>query len=342
MSQITKVLITGITGYIGGSVYSHLSKYSGFSSLEITVILRSADKADNLKKLGINAVVGAHDDVQVMESLAAEADVVIAIADTNNIQAAKATLAGLKKRYAVTGIPPAFIHTSGTAVIMDNAAGDRPSDTIYDDSNVAQIESIPDTAPNRKVELTLVNADKEGYVRTYIVVPSTIYGTPTGVLVDQGLQNPFSLQVPGLIKASANRGRAGMVGQGKNIWPNVHIDDVAQLYVDLLDSIRKNPSTGHGRDGYYYAENGEHTLYEVGKSIGEVLVEKGITDKVEPTSFTKEEVDKYYQGSTFMGTNARCRASHSRSIGWKPRFTKGDLLASIYAEYEALEKAGKI
>ncbi|KAF9531406.1 hypothetical protein CPB83DRAFT_917504 [Crepidotus variabilis] len=342
MSSKTKILITGITGYIGGAVYSHLTKHSDFTSFEITALVRSTDKAEKLKKLGINAVVGAHDDVKLMESLAAEADIVIATADADNVQAATATLAGLKKRYASSGIPPTFIHTSGTGVLTDGAAGEHSGDVIYDDSNVNQIESIPDIAIHRNVDLLLVNADKEGYVRTYIILPSTIYGIATGVLVDQEIQNPFSQQVPSLIKSSVKRGQAGVVGQGKNIWPDVHIDDVAQLYVVLLDSIRKNPSTGHGRDGYYFGENGEHTLYEVGKAIGEVLVAKGKTGDPEPTTFTKEELATYFKGSTYLGTNSRCRANHSRSIGWQPRFTKDDLLASIDAEYEGLKKAGKL
>lgn len=65
----------------------------------------------------------------------------------------------------------------------------------------------------------------QGYVKTYIVLPSTIYGLASGPLVDAGLQNSHSQQIPTLVKTSLDRGRAGMVGAGKNIWPNVHIDE---------------------------------------------------------------------------------------------------------------------
>jgi hypothetical protein len=64
-----------------------------------------------------------------------------------------------------------------------------------------------------------------GYVKVYIILPSTIYGIATGELVDRGVQNPHSVQVPALIHAALDRGRAGMVGKGKNLWPNVHIDE---------------------------------------------------------------------------------------------------------------------
>jgi hypothetical protein len=127
-------------------------------------------------------------------------------------------------------------------VLIDDAAGDNTSDTIYDDANPDQIESIADTQPHRNVDVELLKADKDGalqlffgsnylslyllgYVKVYIILPSTIYGIAGGVLVDAGIQNPHSQQVPLLIKASLGRGRAGMVGAGKNVWPNVDIEE---------------------------------------------------------------------------------------------------------------------
>jgi hypothetical protein len=59
----------------------------------------------------------------------------------------------------------------------------------------------------------------------YIILPSTIYGIATGKLVELGIQNPYSVQIPGLINASLDRGQGGMIGLGKNIWPNVSIED---------------------------------------------------------------------------------------------------------------------
>ena len=44
-------------------------------------------------------------------------------------------------------------------------------------------------------------------------------------LVAAGVSNPHSVQVPALIKAAFDRKRAGVVGPGKALWPDVHIDD---------------------------------------------------------------------------------------------------------------------
>lgn len=62
-------------------------------------------------------------------------------------------------------------------------------------------------------------------MRTYIILPSTIYGIAKNPLVDAGLQNPQSQQIPALIKAALSRGTAGVVGKGLALWPDVHIDD---------------------------------------------------------------------------------------------------------------------
>jgi hypothetical protein len=149
-------------------------------------------------------------------------------------------------------------------------------------------------------------------VKVYIILPSTIYGIATGKLVELGIQNPHSIQIPSLINASLARGQGGMVGLGKNIWPNVHVGDrtrllpykyqyaslklciVADLYIVLFNGIKSNPLVGHGREGYYFGENGEHTLYDIGKAISQALVEVGRGKHSEPTTLTEEEGNKYF------------------------------------------------
>ncbi|KAF9565249.1 NAD(P)-binding protein [Agrocybe pediades] len=338
MSSKTNILMTGVTGYIGGSVLARFLAHPDFPSFNITTLVRSPEKAEKLKALGVEAVVGSHSDEKLVEVLAAKSDVVIAMADADNYEAATATLRGLKKRNAETGTTPIFIHTSGTGVLADNAKGDFHTETIYNDADPDQIESLPDTQLHRNVDLEIVRADKEGYLKSYIVLPSTIWGIATGVLVEKGIQNPHSLQVPLLIRASLDRGRGGMVGTGKNIWPDVNIEEVADLYIVLFNSICTNAPTGHGREGFYFGEGGEHTMYEVGKAIAEALVALGRSDNPEPSTFTPEEINKYFEGSTYLGTNSRCRANRSRAIGWNPVKTKDDFIASIKAEVEALAR----
>ena len=54
------------------------------------------------------------------------------------------------------------LHSNNVAVLFDDAAGNHSTDTIYDDANPGQIETLPDTQIHRNVELELIKADQEG------------------------------------------------------------------------------------------------------------------------------------------------------------------------------------
>ncbi|KAG7089743.1 hypothetical protein E1B28_011397 [Marasmius oreades] len=335
MPSKIKVLITGATGYVGGSVLSRFLSRSDAPSFDFRAIVRSPEKAEKLKEFGITPIVGSHNDERIMVEACSKVDVAIAMADCDDLVAAKLTLQGLKKRFKETGKPPIFINTSGTGVLRDDANGMYATKIIYNDEDVAQLETLPPSQPHRNVDLAIIAADKEGYIKSYIILPSTVYSIARGRLFEAGISHPYSIQLPGLIKLSILRGRAGMVGQGRNFWPNVDIHELADLYSILYDSISSNPTTGHGREGFYFGENGEHSLYEAAKGIGEALVKLGKAETSEPNSFTEEEVTKYFR-SGMMGSNARCRANRSKAIGWKPNKGTADMLASLKPEAEAI------
>jgi hypothetical protein len=64
------------------------------------------------------------------------------------------------------------------------------------------------------------------------------------------------------------------------------------LYIILYDAIVSDPSTAHGREGFYFGENGEYTLYEACKAISEAMLARGKGQTLEPTPFTEEEYKK--------------------------------------------------
>ena len=69
----------------------------------------------------------------------------------------------------------------------------------------------------------------------------------------------------------------------------------------------------HGVKGYYIGANGEHSWYEISKAIGEALVKLGRANDPEPTSFTKEELEKYFAVSE---RTARLRTGKlTKSVG---------------------------
>ncbi|KAH8990309.1 hypothetical protein EDB92DRAFT_1865722 [Lactarius akahatsu] len=323
------------SGYIGGSVLQRLLDHPKSDTFEITALVRNADKATLLNTVGVNTAVASLSDLDKLTELAAASDIIIHTADADDQNAAKAILRGLKARYDQTGKVPIYIHTSGTGVLTDNAAGLHDTDVVYADTDPEQIESLSDTAAHRLVDREVVAADKEGYVRTYIVLPSTIYGIATGKLFDLGISHAHSIQLPVAIKASLDRGQGGVIGEGKNIWPNVEVHEQAELYQIILDAALSDPNTPHGRDGYYFGASDEYRLYDLAKAYSQVLYDLGKGKSPEPTSFTAEEAQKYF-GGVWLGSNSRCKAERGKALGWKPTKTTKDFFNSVRADVEAI------
>lgn len=343
MSAQSQVLFLGGTGYLGSAV---LSRFLALETKhQFTVLTRSEEKAkliDQIRPGQVKAVQGTHQDLDLIEKLASENDITFNCADSDDLDLTKAVLKGMAKRKNATGHRPILIHTSGTGTLIDDARGAYPSETIYSDLRanptgkppVLFLDSLPPTAFHRNVDLEIIEADKQALIRAFIILPSTIYGINKTELAEKGVGNPQSQQVPNLIKASIDRGRAGMVGNGQNIWPNVHINDTSELFVKVYEYSVSGKKGNHGTSGYYFAESGEYTQFALAQTIGRVLVNMKIAQDTEPTTFSQEEVDKYYNGSYYAGTNSRCRADHSRSIGWRPKKTAGDFFASVEEEVQ--------
>lgn len=210
--------------------------------------------------------------------------------------AATAILAGSKARFKSTGVAPIYIHTSGTGVMSDDAGGtlyDPEKLPLYDDSNRAVMDSLPDTAFHRNVDLLVLGGDAEGYVKSYIVLPSTIYGILKGKLVDAGIANPLSIQVPIAIKASIARGQGGMIGKGENEWPHVEIHELANLYLRLLKAAVAGTAP-RGRDGLYIGENGTYLIKDAAATYTRALHAAGRSRTSEPDSFTEEEITRFF------------------------------------------------
>jgi len=73
---------------------------------------------------------------------------------------------------------------------------------------------------------------------------------------------------------------------------------VADAFVVLYDAIVDgiSPALAHGREGYYFTENGEHTYYDLTKAIGSALVKLGKATSSGPTTFTEDEIKKLFGG----------------------------------------------
>jgi hypothetical protein len=89
----------------------------------------------------------------------------------------------------------------------------------------------------------------------------------------------------------------------------------------------------HGESGFYFAENGEHTLLSVAQAIGQTMVDAGKATDPEPSPFTQAESQQYFGGVTrYLDSNSRCKADRGKKLGWRPKKTTKELLSSIKQE----------
>ena len=101
------IFITGATGFIGGSVASHLLQ----AGHAVRGLVRNQDDADALTSFGVTPVLRDLDDRDVLIHEAQRAEAVVNAASSDHRSSVEALLEGLRD----TGKP--FLHTSGSSVI---------------------------------------------------------------------------------------------------------------------------------------------------------------------------------------------------------------------------------
>lgn len=293
------VFVTGASGYIGGSVAAQLMR----AGHRVRGLVRSADKAAMLKTLGIEPIEGTLDQAEVLTREAKRADAVVNAANSDHRGAVEALIAGL------AGSNKPLIHTSGSSVIADIANGE-PSDNVFDEDR-STWRPVPDKQPRADLDRDIVAAAARG-VRSIVLCNTLIYGHGLGAHRD-------SVQVPRLVE-KAREGVARHIGRGLNIWSNVHIEDMADLYLLALDKAQ--PGT------FLFVENGEASFRDKTAAIAKALKVMG----PEPWSID-EAIRAWGKGTAVyaMGANSRVRAAKARqTLGWAPKH--GSVLAWIAKE----------
>lgn len=283
------IFMTGATGYIGGTVAHHLLD-DGHS---LRGLVRDAEKGRRLASFGVEPVIGGLDDAALLAAEARRADAVINTASSDHRGAVDAFLEGL------AGSNKPFIHTSGSSIVADDAHGDAASDKFYDEDT--PVDPVPGKQARVAIDRTIRDASRRG-VRSIVVCPTMIYGNGLGLARD-------SAQIPGLAKRARAWGVVRHVGKGLNVWSNVHVEDVADLY---RLALAKAPA-----GAFYFAENGEASYRAICAAIARRLKLDG--PQAWPFEEAARELGENSAAYTF-GSNSRVRARRARSeLGWHPK-----------------------
>jgi nucleoside-diphosphate-sugar epimerase len=282
-----KIFLTGASGYIGGTVALRLVA----AGHQVRGLCRSRDKAEPLRSLDIEPVLGNLDDNELLAREAEAADGVCNIASSDHRACVEALILAMK------GSGKVLIHTSGSSVIGDDARGNASTEKIFSDFD--ELIVAPAKQARREIDLMVLNARG---LRSMVICPSLIYGLGAGL-------NQDSIQIPTLVRRAKEAGAVKVIGNGRNRWSNIHIDDLADLYALALEQ---------GLAGsFYFAENGENSFVELGQAIAERL-KLGAVQSID-ADLTAESWGQASAYFTF-GSNSRVRGERARAeLGWRPR-----------------------
>lgn len=283
------VFITGSTGFIGGSVAVRLVA----AGHTVHGLARTEAQAAQLSELGIKPVLGDLADGAVLRREARSADAVVNAASSDDLAAVETLMD------ALAGTGKTFIHTSGSSVVADHANGEWAGGTVYDEDT--PVRPVPGKAQRAALDQQVIRAATERGLRSIVLCNSMIYGNGLGL-------KPHSAQIPLLLAQARQSGIARHVGHGLNIWSNVHIEDVSELYLLALN---------HAPAGsFYYVENGEASYAQITAAIAERL---GLGA---PQGWPIEEAIREWgagRASYSLGSNSRVSSRRARNeLGWKP------------------------
>ncbi len=281
-------LVIGASGYIGGSVASKLLAMG----LSVSGTTSSAERSEELKKVGIEPAVGSYKDPDFIRKLASAADIVINCADSDARGLVETILDILK------GTEKKFVHTSGSSIVSDTACGEY-SEKIYDETT--PIKPVPEKEARVAIDRLILDAASTG-LHTVVICPCMIYGRGLGLSKE-------SIQIPALINQAKKSKIARCIGRGMNVWSTVHIEDLVELY-----ALAAGDSVPAGT--FLFAENGEVTFKSLASEIKKSLQ---LSAPVEEWPLN-EAIAEWGEGMAqfALGSNSRIRGKKSRELGWKP------------------------
>ena len=308
---------TGTTGYIGGdALYLISQKHPDW---ELTALVRNSDKGAKVAAVypSIRLVYGDLDSVELIEEEAAGTDIVYHFANCDHEASATAIAKGLARRQRSGA--SYWIHTSGTGIlgIGTLASGKFGSalPRIYNDwDGVEELKSHPDEAPHRKVDKIVLSSYSDK-VKTAIVCPPTIYGP------GRGPDNTRSIQAYKVAEAFLKHKKAFKIGKGENVWHEVHVQDLSELYLLLGEAATNGgPPATWNEEGYYLAENGSFVWGDIMQGIANIAAERGLIPENTVEEISPDEADKYFpRAKYYVGTSSRgVSIRGKRLLGWKP------------------------
>lgn len=203
-----RVFITGATGYIG----FHVAKTFRREGYEVWGLTGSKEKSTNLARNEIMPIVDGLQPAQSFRRVASKSDVIIHTAIDNqdalgalDQQTTKILLDVVRN----SAISKTLVYTSGTWVLGNS-----------------EHQKLTEESPYKPIEEVFWRPQVEEMVlegNGIVIRPGVVYGKSGGMT---GMW----------FQGASNGGVVQIVGEGQNHWAMVHVDDLAQGYLQAIQS----------------------------------------------------------------------------------------------------------
>lgn len=278
------VFLTGATGYIGSAVAAELLR----AGHRVRGLTRSPERAAELKSAGLEPVVGELARPETYAVAAAGCDAAVHLGyepGPRTEEVDRAALTALLAAARGAGPLMAVVYTSGVWVL-----GARRGGPAVEEDPPAPLSVVSWRPALESAALTAGG----GALAVAVVRPGCVYGGRGGLYGRMLLAAVEDHEVP-------------LVGNGRNAWAAVYLDDLARLYRLVLE--RRAQGLFHATDG------ASEPLLEVAESFLEAA--GGGSVSVRPLSEALREMGPFAEG---LAIDQRVSSAKARDqLGWRPQ-----------------------
>ncbi|CAG9939610.1 unnamed protein product [Clonostachys rosea f. rosea IK726] len=341
MTSASNVLITGTSGFIGGSLLADLlARADGpIKNAKIFAATRSDEQVKSVSKLGINVLqVDLTDEKSVLDAIVKnEVDIVIHTAGAILPQMAINLIKALGERRRVSGIETHYIHTSVATMFSEEGGWPYGQVKDSDDSIIEKQKEIGESNPVRKPETNVIVAElgKAQGVTTYNVPVPTVYGRGTGEW------RKLSVNIPAVTRASMKLKTVYKFEKDGNP-PAIHISDLTALYGAILEKILLKEAIPSNDKGYYFAVAHKSPWWEVMERLAQSMHARGLVSEPTAKVWPSWEMAAEHTGFPLVFIKAIGTSSgdlvavNGPKLGWQPKWDEKMYLDSIDDEVQAV------
>ncbi|PSN71990.1 NAD(P)-binding protein [Corynespora cassiicola Philippines] len=351
------ILITGGSGYLGGSLLAHLASPSTnlppYSTLY--ALVRTPEQASQVQSLysATPLTLDLSNPPAVQETIISH-NITIIYHLYNPLDTSTHTLIeALAQVQQNTGLQTHFLYTTGAKLFSSHVGAPTSTPLLDTDPTLLEIQSSllldhqstttghPLLKQGVRANVSVVSRAAELGVKSYIFAPCIVYGE------GKGFGNRISIQTVAVVQAARRVGRVWdpHVGYaGEPTWPVCHVDDNTALYARILERILAGEEVGSGREGWFLASSGSVRWRDLYEAMAVALKKRGVVETEDVLKADDEVLGKMSEAwgcekdfvEVMLGGLCTFTAEHGKKIGWTPQYPPEHIIEAADAEVELI------